>query len=128
MGTGTDSPHAELLAAYQHAWSVGDADAIADMMTPDGLYEASFGPHPYGERYQGREAVRAAVKAMRARSTAPWNHEYADTHIFGDRAVATWTSRSTGPDGEVVVTHGCDLYEFRDGQVDRKIAFRKGRA
>lgn len=128
MGTGSDSPHAPLLAAYQQAWSVGDPDAIADMMTPDGLYEASFGPHPYGERYEGREVVREAVRAMRARSSGPWNHEYTDTHIFGDRAVATWSSVSTGADGAPVTTHGCDLYEFRDGLVSRKIAFRKARA
>ncbi len=112
-------------ARYQHAWSVGDADAIAGMMTPDGLYEASFGPEPWGQRFNGRDAIRAAVVAQQASSSHRGSHVYGQRYVCGNHGFSTWTSDSVDADGNPTVVYGCDFYEFRDGLVSKKIAFRK---
>lgn len=117
-----------LLARYQRAWSELDADTIVELMTPDGVYEASFGPEPYGQRFVGREAIRRAVLGFKT-GPHPGSHEYGETYLFGSHAFATWTSVQRGPDGAVLAsTHGCDFYELRDGLVARKIAYRKSLA
>jgi ketosteroid isomerase-like protein len=114
-------------ARYQHAWSVGDADSIAEMMTPDGLYEASFGPEPWGQRFNGRDAIRAAVVAQQASSSHLGSHVYGQRYVCGNHGFSTWTSDSVDADGNPTVVYGCDFYEFRDGLVSKKIAFRKAR-
>jgi ketosteroid isomerase-like protein len=116
-----------LLTRYQRAWSEGDVEAIVSMMTEDGVYEASFGPEPWGERFVGRDAIRAGILRNRAASThRNSTHEYDETYLFGSHAVATWTSTWTDADGRSGAVHGMDLFEFRDGLVARKIAYRKG--
>jgi len=117
----------ELFARYQHAWTVGDADAIADMMTPDALYEASFGPEPWGERFVGREAIRAAVRAQQASTTHRGGHTYGERFVVGNHGFSAWTSESSDPNGNPTIVHGFDMYEFRDGLVSKKIAYRKAR-
>ena len=116
-----------LFARYQHAWTVGDSDAIAEMMTPDALYEASFGPEAWGQRFVGREAIRAAVRAQQAASSHRGGHTYGDRYVCGNHGFSTWTSDSVDADGNPTVVYGCDLYEFSDGLVSKKIAFRKAR-
>lgn len=112
------------LERYQEAWSDGDADRIVEMMTPDGIYEASFGSDPWGKRYVGHDEIRAGI--LRGQSLYPGGHsDHHDTHLFGDHGFARWTSSRVGPEGANVDVYGCDFYEFRDGLVSRKIAFRK---
>lgn len=112
------------LERYQQAWSDGDEDRIVEMMTPDGVYEASYGPEPFGRRYVGREDIRAGV--LRGKGLFPGGHsDHYETHLFGNHGFARWTSSRIGPDGSTIDVQGCDFYEFRDGLVSRKIAFRK---
>jgi ketosteroid isomerase-like protein len=120
------STHASLLERYQRAWSEGDVEAIVSLMTDDGVYEASYGPEPFGRRFIGHDAIREGILEMKRSSPHPnSSHDYGETYLFGDHAFATWTSAWTTPDGGSDSVHGCDLYEFRDGLVSRKIAFRK---
>lgn len=115
-------------ARYQQAWSDGDVDTIVALMTPDALYEASFGPEPYGQRFQGHDAIRAGVSAMFTASPHRSTHEYGERYTFGDHGFSTWSSTSFDADRNPVATvHGCDFYEFKDGLVAKKIAFRKAR-
>lgn len=116
----------EFLAKYQQAWSDHDADAIVAMMTPDCIYEASYGPEAWGQRFTGREIVREGILRLRAASEHPDTLlEHYETHIFGNRGIAMWTSTYTEPDGKAVSVHGFDYYEFKDGLVSKKIAYRK---
>ena len=116
------------LDKYQQAWSAHDADAIVAMMTPDCLYEASFGSEPWGERFVGRKAVSDGIKRNLSTSPHP-NTElvHYERHIFGSRAFSMWTSTYVEGDGSRVSLHGCDYYEFKDGLVSKKIAFRKAK-
>jgi ketosteroid isomerase-like protein len=58
-----DSPTIEFMASFADAWNRHDADAVVAHMTEDCIYEASSGPEPWGDRYVGRQAMRAAVAA-----------------------------------------------------------------
>jgi ketosteroid isomerase-like protein len=105
----------EFFARYQQAWTDGDIEAIVEMMTPDGLYEASFGPEPWGQRFVGHAAIRAGLEAMHAAAGTRPSHDYGERYT------------SVGPDGTTSSIHGADFYEFRDGLVAKKIAFRKAK-
>jgi ketosteroid isomerase-like protein len=115
-------------ARYQQAWSESDVDAIVEMMTSDGLYEASFGPEPWGQRFVGHDEIRVGLTKIFSGASHKATHEYDERYTFGNHGFSTWTSTSIGPDGQPVAVHGCDFYEFRDGLVAKKIAFRKAKA
>jgi ketosteroid isomerase-like protein len=122
----TETPDLEnLLARYQQAWAEGDIDAIVSMTLEDGVYEASFGPDVWGERFVGPEAIRAKLVAMGLGGPGRARHEYGETHVVGDCGFALWTNVEDGPDGPRVTMHGADFYRFRDGKVAAKIAYRK---
>jgi ketosteroid isomerase-like protein len=114
-------------ARYQQAWTDGDIDAIVSMMTPDALYEASFGPEPWGQQFVGRAAIRAGLEAMHAAAGERPSHDYGERYAFGNHGFSTWTSTSVAADGTRSAVHGADFYEFRDGLVAKKIAFRKAK-
>ena len=116
-----------LLERYQRAWSDGDIEAILSMTPADGVYEASFGPHPWGQRFVGHDEIRAALRGMRLGQPGSSRHVYGETHVVGDCAFALWTNVQDGPTGSATTMHGADFYRFRDGMVAAKIAYRKRR-
>lgn len=120
------SDNADLLDRYQKAWSEGDVEAILSMTPADGVYEASFGPHPWGERFVGPDEIRVALERMGVGQPGRSRHEYGETHVTGDLGFAQWTNVQDGPDGPQVTMHGADFYRCRDGMVAAKIAYRKG--
>ena len=115
----------ELLARYPQAWSEGAIDAILSMTPADGVYEASFGPHVWGERFIGHEQIRAALLAMGVDQPGRPRHVYGETHVVGDCGFAMWTSVQDGPNGPETTMHGADFYRVQDGKVAAKIAYRK---
>ncbi len=124
-----DAPVEELealLARYQQAWSDGDIEAILSMTPEDGVYEASFGPEPWGQRFVGHDEIRAILVSLGIDQPGGSRHEYGETHVVGDCAFALWTNVEDTPDGPRTTMHGADLYRLRDGMVAAKIAYRKG--
>ena len=115
----------QLLTRYQSAWAEGDIEAILSMTHPDGVYEASRGPHVWGQRHVGHEQIRHALLTMRTDQPHRSRHEYGETHVVGECGFAMWTSVQDGPEGVQVTMHGADLYRFRDGMVAAKVAYRK---
>ena len=125
-----DSPEpdlTELLARYQQAWTDGDIEGILSMTPADGVYEASFGPNPWGQRFVGHDEIRAALRDMGLDKPGRARHVYGETHVVGDSAFALWTSIQEGPTGSETTMHGADFYRFSDGMVAAKIAYRKSR-
>lgn len=116
---------AAALARYQQAWAEGDVETIVAMTPPDGVYEASFGPHPWGERFVGPEEIHAALLRMGVGQPGRARHVYEDTHVIGDAGFAMWKNVEDRPEGPVVTMHGADFYRLRDGMVVAKIAYRK---
>jgi ketosteroid isomerase-like protein len=116
-----------LLARYQQAWTDGDIEGILSMTPPDGVYEASFGPHPWGRRFVGHDEIRAALVDMGLGQPGRSRHAYGETHVVGDCAFALWTNVQDSPTGPETTMHGADFYRFSDGMVAAKIAYRKNR-
>jgi ketosteroid isomerase-like protein len=113
------------LARYQQAWADGDIEGILAMTPPDGIYEASFGPNPWGQRFVGHEEIRSALHRMGVGQPGGARHQYGATYLVGDCAFAMWTNVQDGPSGPVTTMHGADFYRFRNGMVAEKIAYRK---
>ena len=114
----------EVLAAFSDAWTRRDLDALMSHVTDDCVYSASVGPEP-GQTWSGKEQVREGFALMLAFDTGQERHEEENPIIAGTRGAATWSFTGAGPDGKVLTTRGCDIYEFRDGKIARKDAFRK---
>jgi ketosteroid isomerase-like protein len=123
---GLQTRNAALFERYLRAWSTSNVDEICAMTHPEGVYEASFGPHPWGNRFVGPEGVRAGLEAMHAASTnRSSTHEYHHTYLYGDLAFARWTSAFVDKDGNEGTVEGADFFEFKEGLVLKKLAYRK---
>lgn len=116
----------EALQAFADAWNRHDIDALMSFMTNDCVFDASAGPHAWGTRYEGREAVRAGFAEVWA--TFPDAHWGNARHFTdGERGVSEWTFTGTRADGAHVEVHGCDLFTCRGGRIVVKNSFRKNR-
>jgi ketosteroid isomerase-like protein len=116
----------DLLVAHIAAWSRHDLDAIMEMMTANCVYESSGGDDPWGRRYTGQHQVREAyadlLELLRVIRVQNARHMAA-----GDRGVSEWTMLATRPDGTRIEARGCDLFEFREGKIQRRDSYRKRR-
>lgn len=115
-----------MLGAFADAWNRHDVDALMSMMTDDGVFESSAGSTVNGERYEGKQAVRAAYASVF--TTYPDAHWGNARHfVAGDRGFSEWTFTGTMKDGKRVEVTGCDLFTFRDGKIALKNSYRKNR-
>jgi steroid delta-isomerase-like uncharacterized protein len=122
----SDADYLKLLDRFAEAWNRHDPDALMVMMTDDGVFDASAGPDVYGERSEGKQAVRAAYVAVF--ETFPDAHWANARHfVAGNRGVSEWTFTGTRRDGTRVEVAGCDLFTFRDGKIAIKNSYRKNR-
>jgi ketosteroid isomerase-like protein len=82
------------------------------------------GPHPWGQRFSGRDAVREGLAGRFA--GIPDVHYSDDRHwVMGDFGVSEWTLTGTTTAGERLEVRGCDHWTFRDGKVIRKDSYWK---
>lgn len=113
---------AELCAAF----NAHDLDRIMAVFADDCVLEMPRGDAPWGTRFEGREAVRAALATRFA--GLPDVH-YGDAAHFVDEGAGTgisrWTLTGTTPEGERKEVRGCDFYTFRAGKVARKDSYWK---
>jgi len=118
---GVDTGFLERFAA---AFNRHDCESLLEMVTDDCVFETSHGPHPYGERHVGREALRGAFpRIWQMFPDARWEDA---THVVcGTRGFSEWTFRGTNAKGGSVEMRGVDLFRFRDGKICRKDTFRK---
>lgn len=106
------------IARFDAAINEQDLAALAEAMTDDCVWEDTTPPD--GRRYEGREAVLAALAEFVAGSpNARFDTE--DLVVSGDRAVLRW--RYSWGDGHV---RGVDLLRVRDGRVAESLAYVKG--
>jgi ketosteroid isomerase-like protein len=118
------SASVETLKAIANAFNDHDLDAIMAFFADDCSFDMPRGPEPWGQRFTGRGAVRAAL-ATRFEGL-PDVHYGDDRHwVSGNRGVSEWLLTGTTRDGRHVRVRGCDLWEFRDGKVIRKDSYWK---
>ena len=112
------------LAAICDAFNQHDLDAIMAFFADDGVLEMPRGPQPWGQRFEGPDAVRAALASRFA--GIPDVH-YGDGHhwVCGDFGVSEWTLTGTTLDGTRLEVRGCDHWTFRKGKVVKKDSYWK---
>jgi len=99
-------------------------DDILAFFAEDAVFESPRGPHPWGTRFEGKEAVRDGLAARF--EGIPDVHYGEDRHFAcGDRGASEWTLTGTTTGGVRLEVRGCDLWEFRDGLIIRKDSYWK---
>jgi len=101
-----------------------DVDAILDCFAEDGVFDITEGPDPWGERYQGKVAIRAALETL-FKVMPDVQFTEAVNWVAGDRGTSEWTCVATTLRGRQLRVRGCDLFEFRGGLITRKDSYFK---
>ena len=108
---------------FNEAFNRHDADALADLLTDDTLFE-NTGPPPDGLRIEGKAAVVQFWRDWFSRN-ADSVFEAEDTIVSGDRAVVRWVYRKVR-NGQPWHLRGVDVFTVRGGKVAAKLAYVKG--
>jgi steroid delta-isomerase-like uncharacterized protein len=114
----------ERLREFAAAYDRHDVDAIMSFFTEDCVFESPRGPEPYGRRFEGRDEVRAAV-AGRFEGIPDVRYGEDEHRVCGDRGFSQWTLTGTTTEGQRLHLRGCDLFDFRDGQIAKKDSYWK---
>lgn len=122
--TSTPEVSVSMLEQVLDAFNRHDLDAILAFFTDDATLEMPRGAHPWGSRLVGKDAVREGLASRFA--GIPDVHYSEDRHfVCGDRGVSEWLLTGTTTAGQQIAVRGCDLWEFRDGQITRKDSYWK---
>jgi ketosteroid isomerase-like protein len=116
----------EVLVAVLDGFNRHDLEGILEHFADDAVFESPRGPHPFGTRYEGKDAVRAGL--ARRFEGIPDVHYGDDRHFVsadGSRGVSEWTLTGTTTGGERLEVRGCDLWTFRDGRIVVKDSYWK---
>jgi ketosteroid isomerase-like protein len=114
----------ELLKGFLDAFNRHDLDSIMGYFSDDCVLFMPRGAGPRGDRYAGKNAVRAGL-AKRFEGI-PNVHYGEDRHwACGDLGVSEWTLTGTTVAGTRVEVRGVDLLEFVGGKITRKDSFWK---
>jgi uncharacterized protein (TIGR02246 family) len=113
-----DSEERVVLDQFNRAWNDHDLEAALALVTDDCLFDNTT-PPPDGERFEGKQAVRAAWEPVFG---DPHSHfEIEEVVAADDRVVQRW--RYSWGSGHV---RGVDLLRFRDGKIAEKLSYVKG--
>ena len=108
------------------AFNAHDLDRIMSFFADDCILEMPRGPHPWGARYTGKQAVR---EGLATRFEGLPNVHYAnDEHFVDDdrqTGMSKWLLSGTTREGRQLEVQGCDFYTFQGDQVIRKDSYWK---
>ncbi|MFP5322908.1 MAG: nuclear transport factor 2 family protein [Acidimicrobiia bacterium] len=118
---------AQLLAEHTDAWNSHDLDRLMALFAEDCVFDASAGDERVGQRFAGREAVRAAFAGvLESMPDARWGDGH--HHVLAaDYGVSEWRLTGTRTDGSRIDVLGCDFVTVRNDVIVRKNSFRKQR-
>lgn len=112
------------LQAITDAFNAHDLDAVMGFFADDCVLDMPRGPHPWGQRFSGKAAVREGL-ATRFKGLPDVHYSDARHWVSGNRGVSEWLLTGTTPQGARIEVRGCDHWEFRDGYVTRKDSYWK---
>lgn len=116
----------ERLTRFSDAWTSRDLETLLSTMDEDGVYSASVGPEP-GMTYRGARELRKGFKEMLHTDSAGVRTA-GPSWILGDIGLAFWQfdypATRTIPARTV---RGIDYFEFKNGKIKLKDAYRKTR-
>ena len=106
------------------AFNNHDAEAVAGFFAEDGVMLGPAGKEPVGTTLKGSAEIRRALQKRFSDSPdIQWTE--GKNWIFGNKALSEWRVRGTAPDGAVIDTIGCDLWEFENGKIKKKDTYYK---
>lgn len=114
----------QMLREIAAAFDRHDLDGIMAHFADDAVFEGPRGPHPWGQRFVGHDAVRAAF-AERFAGIPDIRYQQDEHFVDGDRGASEWTLSGTATDGRRIEVRGCDLWTLRDGRIVRKDSYWK---
>jgi ketosteroid isomerase-like protein len=114
----------DVLREIAAGFDTHDLDRIMRHFADDAVFESPRGPEAFGQRFQGKAAVREAF-AGRFAGIPDVRYQDDDHFVAGDRGASEWTLRGTTTDGQRIEIRGCDLWTFRDGKVVKKDSYWK---
>jgi len=116
-----------LLDTFAAAYNRHDVDAIMSLMTDDCVFVSYFGPDICGEKFTGREKVRARVAAGLADfPDAHW--DIAGHFVSGNRGFSEWTFRGTRRgSSNLIERQGIDVFTFANRKIQVKDTYQKWR-
>jgi ketosteroid isomerase-like protein len=112
------------LKAILEAFNAHDLDAIMAFFAEDCSLDMPRGREPWGTRFEGKAAVRAAL-ASRFQGLPDVRYTEDRHWVRENLGVSEWLLTGTTPDGVALRVRGCDHWEFRDGLVVRKDSYWK---
>ncbi len=110
------------LNSLVEAFNDHDLDRIMGHFADDCVLEMPRGPHRYGQRSEGKEAVRKGL-ASRLEGLPDVHYGEDQHYVCGQTGISKWRLTGTMSNGQRVDVNGCDFYEFRDGKVVRKDSY-----
>ena len=109
----------EVLKDFLEAFNRHDLDAIMAYFAEDCVFYMPRGAKPRGDRYTGKEEVRAGLS--KRFEGIPDVHYGDDRHwVCENFGVSEWTLTGTSVSGQFIEVRGVDLLEFEDGKIIRK--------
>ena len=108
------------------AFNAHDLDRIMMHFADDCVLEMPRGPHAWGARFEGKQAVRQAL-ASRFEGLPDAHYGNEKHFVDADRqtGMSQWALTDTTGDGKRLEVRGCDFYTFRDDLVTRKDSYWK---
>jgi uncharacterized protein (TIGR02246 family) len=97
---------ADWLGRYGRAWETADADAAAELFTPDAIYRS----HPSREAHTGRAAIRAYWRSATA-TQADVSVRFGRPIVEGAHVAVEWWTTMREGDGNVTLS-GCLVLRF----------------
>jgi ketosteroid isomerase-like protein len=114
----------DVIRAVTAAFDRHDLAGIIAHFADDAIFEGPRGPEAWGQRFVGRDAIRAAFAGRF--EGIPDVRYGGDAHfVDGDRGASEWTLTGTTTTGQRIEVRGCDLWTFRDGKIVKKDSFWK---
>jgi ketosteroid isomerase-like protein len=121
---GDAMPTISTLQALLAEFNAHDLDRIMEFFADDCELYMPRGKEPWGQRFVGKPAVRAAL-ATRFEGI-PNVHYGEDQHwVDGNVGISTWLLTGTTQSGESISVRGVDLLEFRKGKIVKKDSYWK---
>ena len=116
----------EKLVGLCAAFNAHDLDRIMTFFADDCVLEMPRGPHPWGARFEGKQAVRQGL-ALRFEGLPDVHYGKEEHFVDSDRktGISRWTLTGTTGEGRRLEVRGCDFYTFQGGQVTCKDSYWK---
>jgi ketosteroid isomerase-like protein len=119
-----DGASVATLEAITSAFNAHDLDAIMEFFAEDCSLDMPRGPDPWGQRLEGKAAVREGL-ASRFEGLPDVHYSEGRHWVSGDLGVSEWLLTGTRVHGEAVRVRGCDHWTFRAGKIVRKDSYWK---